>query len=131
MLLEIVIWLVIATLALSAGQAWAMSTRNHLLRHLVVWIFSTTLIVLIAAPIVGLPTSMSLGWITPIPFLVSALLTAVSLSIGHWLTSSDSPVGTPWLVRMRRLVGVHFAIVSVGGAVIWLLLVFLVAGRIH
>jgi hypothetical protein len=131
MLFEIVIWLVVATLALSTGQAWAMSAREHFVRYFLVWLVSTTLIVLIAAPIVGLGIGMLLSWITPIPLVLGALLTAVSLSIAHWLTSSDSPVGTPWLVRVRRLAGVHFAVVSVGGAAIWLAFVVLVAGRIH
>ena len=45
MLLEIVIWLVAATLALSTGQAWAMSTREHFVRCFLVWLVSTTLIV--------------------------------------------------------------------------------------
>jgi hypothetical protein len=81
MLLEIVIWLVVATLALSTGQAWAMSGGGRVVRYVAVWILSTAVIITIAAPIVGLGIGMLFSWITPIPLVLGALLTGVSLWI--------------------------------------------------
>ena len=129
MLLGIVIWLVVATLALSAGQAWTMSGGSRVIRYVVVWILSTAFNVAVAAPLLGQRMEHLLTWVWPLGFVVGAL-NAVSLSIAHWLTSSESSE-TPWLVRVRGLAGLHFAVISIGAAAIWAALLFLVVGRIH
>jgi hypothetical protein len=132
MLLDTSIWLVASTVALSAGQAWAIAGGDRRTRYALVWIVATAVVVTFSAPVIGFPARRLLSWDSAVRLLIAVggAVTAVTLWIGAWLTDSEL-AARPWFGRLLGLAGVHLVVVLVAGVAIWALLIFLVVGRIH
>jgi hypothetical protein len=118
-----------ATIALSIGQAWAITGKRRLLRHLLVWVLAT-------ATVPSLYTWLGGVWNWPIPAAVLALgtpatLFGAALAVGARRDRVKGLAGKPWAQRVLGLTGAHLIIVFFGGALAVVIGLFAVLSQIH
>ncbi len=127
---RVAIFLAVGTAALSIGQAWAMDAeRARWIRHLMVWVLSSLLLARLARWVFEWRAEdVQSG---PMPFTIAALaalISAIALGLGAWRAGAS---GEPWGERIRRLGGVHFAVLFFGGAVGLLVVVLVGVSQIR
>ena len=121
--------LVAAAVALSIGQAWAMSGERRPFRHALVWAVATVTLPAIYTLLGG-------AWDWPIAAALLALgapagLSAVALVVGARRDRADGLAAKPWARRVLGLTGVHVIVVSLGGALALVILLFAALSGIH
>jgi hypothetical protein len=127
---RIAIFLAVGTAALSVGQAWAMdSERARLLRHLIVWIFTSFLLTRLARWVFEWRAEdVQSGPMPPTLAVLAAFITAIALGIGAYRERARVDA---WGDRVRRLSGVHFAVLFFGGAIGLLIVVVVGLSQVH
>ena len=128
-LLGATVLLLSAAVALSIGQAWAISGGRRLFRHLLVWAIAT-------ATLPALYTWQGGTWNWPIPAALLALgtpaaLSGVALAVGARRDRAKGLADKPWARRVLGLTAAHLIVVSFGGALVLVFGLFAVLSRIH
>ncbi len=127
---RVAIFLAVGTAALSLGQAWALdSERARWVRHLIVWALASLLLVRLARWVFEWRAEDVQSGPMPLTLAVlAALTTGAALGLGAWREGARVE---PWGGRVRRLSGVHFAVLFFGSAVSLLIVALVGVSQIH
>jgi hypothetical protein len=126
-MLQVGLFLVITTVALSVGQAWAIAEIPRWPRYLFVWALTSTTMVLVS--VWGI--AHGAGWMAPTVGILGPLLVASALGVGDLRATDRKLAALHWTERVQGLVGVHFATLILGGALVWVITILVAFSRIH
>lgn len=127
-------FIVCSTLALSLGQAWAITGVSRRARHVIVWGIVFALMLWLGMRVLGLHRNdpiMAEGPLRRSLMTVSAVLAAVSLGAGSAWGRYRQVETAAFPRRALMLAPAHVAAVSIGGALGYVLIAIIWISQIH